>query len=227
MRLHRALFLSIFGLTLASAVAPPASATTIQYAVTVNTSSASATDGYIDFQFNPGGFGSQPANADVSAFVTDGVLNPADPGNGTVGEASGTLPGTVSLINSETTNEYTEAMTFGSTITFNLDLSGPAIDNPNGAGGGTFTLDFLNSDQSAYLFTADDQNDVPVLTVDINGDGSTTATTYASTAGGPPVVTFSGPTTVPEPASWLLLAAGLLAVGVVGRRKQKRARALR
>jgi hypothetical protein len=188
--------------------------------VTVNTTSALAQMGYIDFQFNPGGLTTQAANADVANFFTDGVLNPADAGNGTTGEVSGMLPTTVTLINSETTNEYTEAMTFGTTITFDLDLYGPALSNPNGDGGGTFTLDFLNADQSGYLFTDDPQNDVPVFTVTINPDGSTTAMTYPSEDDGPPVVTFTGPTEVPEPASIaLLLCGGLAAFATLGRRR--------
>lgn len=201
-------------LTTPAAFADPAS---IEYMVTVNTTSALLTNGYIDFQFNPSSFATQPANADVANFASDGVLNPADPNNGSIGEVSGMLPGTVTLINSETTNEYTEAMTFGTTITFDLDLYGPAISNPNGEGGGTFTLDFFND--NGYLFTADSQNDVPVFTVTINPDGSTSAQTYASANNGPPVVTFSGPTAVPEPSSVLLLSAGLGALALFGRRR--------
>jgi hypothetical protein len=221
MRLTKTLLSTIFCagvLTTPAAFADPAS---IQYAITVNTSSALLSNGYIDFQFNPSSFTTQPANADVANFSSDGVLNPADPDNGTVGAVSGMLPGTVTLMNSQPSpNEYTEAMTFGTTITFDLDLYGPAISNPNGQGGGTFILDFLNSDQSGYLFTADSQNDVPVFTVTINGDGSTTASTYPSENNGPPVVTFVGPTAVPEPASVLMfLSAGLLALAVLGRRR--------
>jgi hypothetical protein len=221
MRLHK-IYLSISLLTLCGlagsvAYADPA---TIQYMVTVNTTSAAAQMGYIDFQFNPGGLTTQPANADVANYGGDSVLIPVDPGNGTTGEVSGMLPGTVTLINSETTNEYTEGLTFGTTITFDLDLYGPAISNPNGEGGGTFTLDFLNSDQSAFLFTNDPQNDVPVFTVTINPDGSTTAMTYPSENDGPPVVTFVGPTEVPEPASMaLLLCGGLAAFATLGRRR--------
>lgn len=220
MRRHK-LLLSTTLLALCGFLAPAAFAdsATIQYAITVNTTSALLTDGYIDFQFNPGPFTTQPANADVANFFTDGVLNPADPNNGTVGEVSGMLPGTVTLINSETTNEYTEAMTFGTTITFDLDLYGPAVSNPNGEGGGTFTLDFFND--NGYLFTADSQDDVPVFTVDINGDGTTTAQTYPSEDNGPPVVTFSGPTFVPEPSSLLLLSGGLLALAFIGLRRRR------
>ncbi|HTU44287.1 MAG TPA: NF038129 family PEP-CTERM protein [Bryobacteraceae bacterium] len=219
MRLTKTLLSTIFFagvLTTPAAFADPAS---IQYAITVNTSSALLSDGYIDFQFNPSSFTTQPANADVANFVSDGVLNPADPNNGTIGAVSGMLPGTVTLMNSQPSpNEYTEAMTFGTTITFDLDLYGPAISNPNGDGGGTFILDFFND--NGYLFTADSQNDVPVFTVTINGDGTTTASTYPSENNGPPVVTFVGPTPVPEPASVLMfLSGGLLALAVLGRRR--------
>jgi PEP-CTERM motif len=215
-------FLSIGFIALLGSIVPPAfadPAPNVEYQVTVNTSSALLSNGYIDFQFNPTSLTTQPANADVSNYESDGVLNPSDPNNGTTGEASGMLPGTVTLINSETTNEYTEALTFGTTITFDLFLYGPAINTPNGQGGGTFTLDFLNSDESAYLFTADNQNDVPVFTVDINPDGSTTAMTYPSENNGPPVVTFSGPTYVPEPSTVALLCGGLLALAFFGRRR--------
>lgn len=210
--------LSIGLLAIGALVSPAAFAQELQYAVTVNTSSALLSYGYIDFQFNPSSFATQPANADVTNFMTDGVLNPADSNNGTIGEVSGMLPMTVSLINSETTNEYTEGMTFGTTVTFDLVLYGPAISNPNGEGGGTFTLDFLDASGN-YLFTQNSQNDVPVFTVDINGDGSTTAMTYPSQNDGPPVVTFSGPTEVPEPSSIALLCGGLLALAFFGRRR--------
>jgi hypothetical protein len=220
MRLTKTLLSTVFCagvLTTPAAFADPAS---IQYAITVNTTSALAQMGYIDFQFNPSSFTTQPANADVANFVSDGVLNPADSGNGTIGAVSGMLPGTVTLMNSQPNpNEYTEAMTFGTTITFDLDLYGPAISNPNGEGGGTFILDFLNADQSGYLFTADSQNDVPVFTVTINGDGTTTAQTYPSQNNGPPVVTFVGPTAVPEPSSVLLISSGLLGLLLVGLRR--------
>jgi hypothetical protein len=216
MRLQKAFvsttLLALFGFIAPAAFADPAS---IQYAVTVNTSSALLSNGYIEFQFNNGPLSTQPANADVANFLTDGVLTP--PGTNT-NESSGQLPGTVTLDNSTSFDDYIEGITFGTTITFNLDLYGPAISNPNGDGGGEFILDFLNSDQSGYLFTADSQNDVPVFTVTINGDGTTTAQTYPSQNGGPPVVTFVGPTPVPEPSSVLLLCGGALAMLLIGRR---------
>lgn len=215
MRLNK-LYLSIVLLALCGLTGPTAFAdsASIQYMVTVNTTSVLLTDGYIDFQFNPSSMSTQPANADVANFATDGVLNPADPNNGSYGEVSGQLPGTVTLINSEIDNEYTEAMTFGTTITFDLDFYGPAISNPNGEGGGSFYLTFYNSDFSGTYLTTNPNGDA--LEIDINGDGSTTVA-YQS-----PDVMLSGPTEVPEPATLALLCGGLLGLGVFGRRRLKK-----
>lgn len=205
--------LSLCGLTGSLAFADPLP--NVEYMVTVNTSSALAQMGYIDFQFNNQPIATQPANADVSNFFTDGVLIP--PGTNT-NDSSGMLPGTVTQGNSTSFDDYIEEMAFGTTITFDLFLYGPAINTPNGEGGGSFFLDFLNSDQSAFLFT--NNPDGNVLEVDINGDGSTTATTYPDQNGGPSVVTISGPVFVPEPSSMaLLLCGGLAAFATLGRRR--------
>jgi len=200
--------LSSIGFLALCGLAAPAACGTILYTVSVDTSSQFGNSGYIDLQFNPG-LASQSANVDVEGFITDGTLHPADSLNGAFGDVSGELPGTVSFDNGTSFNDYTEAITFGDTITFDLFLFGPAIDAPNGEGGGTFTLDFLNADQSAQLFTAS-PTDEPVLTVNINADGTTSGQTYASQGGGPPVVTFSGPAAVPEPSTILLAGLGII-----------------
>jgi hypothetical protein len=204
---YRKFLLPLGFLTLCGVTVPPASGGVV-YNVTVDTSSQAGNMGYIDFQFNPSSLLTQAADAVVTNFMTNGALNSTDPGSGTIGDVSGTLPGTVSMDNAQSTNEYTEAITLGSTITFDLVLSGAAIDTPNGQGGGTFTLDFLNSGQTAFLFTNDPLNDVPVLTVNVNTDGSTTAMTFASAGNGPPVAEFSGPISAPEPVSFVLVGLG-------------------
>jgi hypothetical protein len=190
----------------------------IQYSVTVDTASLNGDQGYLDLQFNPGLFTTQPASAAVTNFSTDGTLDPlgSDPFDGTTGDVSGTLSSPVSFDNGTSTNEYTQGTTFGNTITFDLDLSGAALDSPNGEGGGTFVLDFFDLSGN-QLLTNSASGDV--FTVDINPDGSTTATAFPNASGGPSVVTFSGPSAVPEPSMGLLLAGGLVAIGVFRRRR--------
>jgi hypothetical protein len=214
------IFLSLFFVTLGSLTVPTAFAD-ISYLVTVDTSTLTA--GYIGFALNPGSGSTQAATANVTSFLTDGLLSTSDhkcPSScvaGSTGSVSGMLPGTVSLINSSPgPNEYIESITFGNSVTFDLVLSGAAVSNPNGEGGGIFTLDFLNYSATGYLFTHD-SSDVPVFTVHINPDGTTTATTYLGD-NGLPVVTFSSPLATPEPSFKILMAGALLSLLVFGRR---------
>jgi hypothetical protein len=201
-------FLSISFLAVCG-MAVPAFADVI-YGVTVDTSSLSGNAGYIDLQFNPSSFSTQAANAAVTNFSTDGTLD-------IFGDVSATLPGTVSFDNGTSTNEYTQGITFGNTISFNVDLSGPAIDLPNGDGGGSFFLTFY--DPSGDTLLTNNPNG-PALEVDINGDGSTTPTAFANASGGPTVVTYGTPLTAatPEPSMVLLLSGGLAAMAAFRRR---------
>jgi hypothetical protein len=218
MRCKHLLFTSLF-LAGLGVISPLATADVI-YNLTIDTSGQLANQGWIEFQFNSSSFGAQLADADVMNFATDGALIPT--GQNT-NDSSGQLPGTVSMDNGTTFDDYFEELTFGTTITLTLDLSGPALTSPNGQGGGTFTLDFLSADQSAFLFTDDPTNDVPVFTVDINPDGSVTPATYQSAGGGSPVVTFTtgSQQTVPEPATVVLTWFVLLAFAGLRRMKKR------
>jgi len=226
MRINKAAF--SIAACLGLAVFTPSSASAgVIYSITVNTSSELGQAGYIDIQFNPGASTSQLATLDVTDFSTDGVLNPTAPYNLTFDDVSGALPGTLVFDNGETFNEYTEGMTFGTTITALLTFDGPAIESPNGSTPSLFFLDFLNADESANLFTSDptgsnsNQYDVTVATISVNPDGSTTPVTYPATEGGTSDATLSQ---VPEPSSFVLFGAVLAGLGLRAVRRSRRRR---
>ena len=160
----------------------------VTYRVTVNTTSINASVGFLNIQFNPINASSKTATAKLSNFsgaAAGAVLLPLR------GNVTGTLPGTVTLINSSPFQERFQRFTHRNSFSFLLTLSGPAIDNPNGAAnaGSTFGLALYDS------------NEQPILTgqgaatgfagqVEINPNGSTTPTNFDTATGGRPVVSF-------------------------------------
>ena len=164
--------------------------------VAIDTSSLTpGTAGFIDLAFN-GGF---PATAAITGYSqTGGSLNPATI---STQDATGTLPGAVTL--GEDNADYDEGITFGSSILFQLDLSG----TPSGAIGDVFTLSFYNSDFSGSLLTGN-INDGWLAQFQIDTTGDITATAYANPSGGASDATITIPT--PEPATGIVLAIALL-----------------
>ena len=104
-----------------------ASADSATYVISVNPSSIAGTSGSLDFQFNPGAM-SQAADVQVLGFTSDGSLGAA----ATTGDVSGTLPGTVSFDNGTVFNDYFTGFTYGNTLTFDVNLFGPALTSPRG-----------------------------------------------------------------------------------------------
>src|SRR5580658_9770598 len=97
--------------------------------VTVNTSSIAGTAGSPDFQFNPGPLITQAADLQILGFSSDGTL---DGPPSLTGDVSGTLPGTLSFDNGTFFNDYFTGFTYGTTLSFAVDLFGPAISSPDG-----------------------------------------------------------------------------------------------
>jgi hypothetical protein len=223
MRLNKTL-LSLGLLALCSLTAPLAIADEI-YSVTVDTNGDSGQEGYLDLQLNPGAFATNLTNAQVTNFITNGTLDsfgldPTFPADGYVGDVTGVLPGNLTFDNLQNPNEYTQGITFGSTISFDVDLYGPAIDSPDTtdypSGSSLFVVDFFDLDGNALLTNSSIGD---VFTIDVNPNGSITPTAYANASGGPSMATFSQ---VPEPSMALLLGGGLIAIGALGRRRVRR-----
>lgn len=188
------------------------------YMVTANTSSPTSiqgTQGYIDFQFNAGSSGSQSAVAKVSGFSSDGTLSSAS----SDGSGSGDLsvpPNILTITNNPNNalNDVLQGFTFGTTLSFLVDFSGPALTSP-GTDGSAFSVTFYDSGFNTLLSTA---SSGAVATIAINADTSFSTTTSSTDAIS--ITPYGAP--VPEPASIVLLVAGALGVRAAGGRRRRR-----
>lgn len=199
------LFFLAFGAALA--MAGP-----ITYDVTVNTSSITGTAGSLDFNFNPGPLGPQAASLQILNFASDGSL--ADcaanfQGFCPTGDVSGTLPATLTFSNDTAFNDYFDDFTFGTTISFDVSLYGPALSAPNetAASGSTFAFSMFSDAGGTVPALTTDTTDGFAFTVDVNLDGTTTVSNSSSQTG----VVPQGVSAVPEPKP-----SALVLLGVVG-----------
>ena len=123
MCLHRVLFGALILCTLVLCCAGLSPAGPITYGVTVNTSSIAGTTGSLDFNFNPGPLAMQASSLQIVNFSSDGSVG----GSPTrAGDVVGVLPGTLTFDNGTAFNDYFGGFAFGSTISFNVSLYGPA-----------------------------------------------------------------------------------------------------
>ncbi|WP_165227461.1 NF038129 family PEP-CTERM protein [Aquisphaera insulae] len=178
----------------------------ISYLVEVNTTAITGQDGNLDFQFNPGGSGSGAATATVTDFLTAGGVVAQPPTR--TGDASGSLPGSLTLNNSTAYNDVFQGFTFGTGFSFTLTLTGPALDSPGGSAGSSFALSLYDASGVTPLLTTDPNGSV--LTVDLDAEGTVSTLTFPQASTDPtPIVRLAS---VPEPAGLLLLGTGFVAL---------------
>lgn len=185
----------------------------VSYDVTVNTPSIVGTAGSLDFQFNPGPLVTQTADVQILGFTSDGALGASTP----TGDVTGTLPGTVLFDNGTGYNDYFTGFTYGNTISFVVNLFGPAVTSPDGTS--------TSGSEFAFSMFSDSAGTIPVLTTDsvngfalagnINLDGTTTLTNFSSDLTVTPVSVVA----TPEPGTILLLFSGLAGLGLIKLRK--------
>ena len=192
------------------ALASSAPADVITYMITVNTASQLGDAGSLDLQFNPGGLLSQAADLSILNFSTDGSLG----GPVLTGDASGALPGTVLFDNGSSFNDYFTRFTYGTTLTFDVLLSGPALRSPDGVStsGSTFAFSMFSDAAGSVPVLTTDTTDGFAVTVNVNLDGSTTLTNSSAE---------TGISVVPEPATLPLFSIALAALAGFVRFRRK------
>ncbi len=176
----------------------------ISYSVYADTQAFMGTTGSLDFQFNPGPLGAQPAVVTLNVFS-----GPFGSGAATAtGDVTGQLPPSVAIGNSTGFNDYFREYTFGPFVSFTVTFSGPAVDSP--------LPGFPSGSTFAFALFSDAAGTVPLLTGQFADPNGFAALIDLTPNGGTYVTTFqpgdAKVNQIPEPAPWLMLSAGLAVV---------------
>jgi hypothetical protein len=180
------------------------------YDVTVNTSGFAGSTGYLYLQYATIDK-AVSSTATVSLLSTDAIFGAQDTVNVTNGSAvHGTLPANVTFTNTNSVNDYNQAVTFGNTLSFLVSFaSTPKADTP-----AVSTLSFGvfgDAFGGSPLLNVNDPNIAgTVAVINLFNDGGTSAQSFdASTTATP----------TPIPAAAYLLGSGLM--GLFGIRRKK------
>lgn len=180
----------------------------VTWYVNVDTSSLVGQAGWLDFQFNPADASAPAASVTLTSFSSTGLILSTATRSGDV---AGSLDSTLMIGNSQFFNDFLQAFTFGTSMSFSVNIDMP-IPNSSGAGS-AFSLSLYDSSYNSLLA---DPNWGASLVINANDNGAMNV--LAQTA---PVSLSTSP--VPEPQSALLWLSGL---GLVGWRLGKQTRVL-
>jgi PEP-CTERM motif len=197
-----------------------ASAAPVTYDVTVDTSSIAGTAASLDFEFNRGPLVTQSASLQILNFTSDGTLAGSPE---LTGDVAGALPATLTFDNGTAFNDYFEGFTYGSALSFQVSLYGPALSSPDGVStsGSTFAFSMFSDAGGTIPALTTDTTDGFAFTVDVNLDGTTTVTNFSAQTTVEPATTPA----VPEPGTLPLMAVGIGGIGLwlaFGSRLQRR-----
>jgi hypothetical protein len=191
----------VLGVLLLFCIGGVVSAAPITYNVMVNTSSISGTAGSLDFNFNPGLLTTQSASLKILTFASNGsLLSCAANVQGfcPTGDVSGQLPATLTFDNATPFNDYFDDFTFGSTLSFQISLYGPALSAPDGVStsGSAFAFSMFSNRAGTIPALTTDTTDGFAVTVADNLDGTTTVNNFSAQTSVQPASSA-----VPEPGS--------------------------
>jgi hypothetical protein len=180
----------LFALMLACGMAQ---ASAESYHVSIDTSTLAGREGYLDFLFL-GLANADPVQAKLSNFAGD-FTSPSF----AQGQVAGSLASQLTIGNGDAWNEFAQWARLGGTLSFDVSFSQPPGSGSGGTVAGT-TLSIALLDAGLnYLGAAGD-----IVTFALLPAAVTAVSTDAAYA------TVSNVSPVPEPASYLMLAAGLL-----------------
>jgi hypothetical protein len=203
---RRAICRMLLGLALLCVSIP---AYAVPITISVDTTALAGTSAQLAFDFIDG---DGPSNSvTVTGFSTDGVLGAAS----ATGGVSGTLPGVVTLTDTDFFNELLTGLVLGTTLSFTFDTTANAGSSPD-----QFSVFLLDAGGSASLFpTIDPTGADALLAFDIDAAGTLA---LFNAVDGRVLVTQTGPsvpTTVPEPTTLMLVGAGAVMVASRLRRR--------
>jgi hypothetical protein len=200
------------------AVMPSPGRADLTFTVTLNTTPLESEGGsgpfYIDLTLTAGStVNTAQATINSFSFGTGGSAG----SNSTItltNGAAGSLGSGVTLNDSTNYNDFNQAFTPGSLLTFNVDIATTSISTPIPA---NFSFSILDGTGNA-IATTDPSGASTLLNLDLTGP-SPTIHTYSSPSDnlGAPSVSYPG--SVPEPASLAMTAIGLVMAGSIARRR--------
>jgi hypothetical protein len=182
--------------------------------VIVDTSSISGTAGSLDFQFNPGP-SYEAAFLQILSFASGGTLAGGPTLTGDV--SGGPLPATTTFDNGTAYNDYFEGFTYGSSISFDVSLYGPALSSPDDVSTSAFAFSMFSDAAGTIPALTSDTTDGFAFSVDVNPDGTTTVSNFSSQTSVQPASSAA-----PEPGSLILMETAMALMVMLLRFQKKR-----